>query len=467
MKTNNITKLIFTICFLSALTAHAQVSFEKGSQILGDVWGRCLASGDIDNDGDIDIIIGHWDVPFPDKDTNQIWLNKGDGTFELSGQFIGTYGRSVALDDFNGDNLPDIVFTYECYFDNTKDRPNSVWLNKGNGIFEESCILDMSEDNYIQTIDFIKDTYTDILIDGSVWINDGSGNFSKSGSKVSGENLTGCTLGDIDNDGDYDAIAKGSSVSGGAPCRVFFNDGAGNFVMDTNQAIGNSNTLKVLFGDLNGDNSLDVFIANYHLPGGDEPESDEIWFNDGKGVFNKGDFSTIKRHTNDAKLKDIDKDGDLDIYTAYEYNIDNPSSNITNYIWINDGKGNFTAIDIGVKSITQVAIDDFNGDNKPDVLALMDGGNTIWFNTTISGIPSNKLQNIKIYPNPAQNTLQIEYPDLSQKKAYYKIIDLSGKTVQVEKLTGNNIDISGITKGTYILNLEVDGECLNQKFIIE
>ena len=74
---------------------------------------------------------------------------------------------------------------------------------------------------------------------------------------------------------------------------------------------------------------------------------------------------------------------------------------------------------------------------------------------------------LKVFPNPTQNTLQIEYPDLIHKNVSCKIIGLSGKTVQVEKLTGNTIDISGIDKGIYILNLEVDSESLSQKFIIE
>ena len=75
--------------------------------------------------------------------------------------------------------------------------------------------------------------------------------------------------------------------------------------------------------------------------------------------------------------------------------------------------------------------------------------------------------NFKIYPNPAQNTLQIESLGLIHKNVSYKIIDLSGKTLQEGKLTGNSIDISKITKGNYLLSIYDNGDSLTSKFIIE
>ena len=64
----------------------------------------------------------------------------------------------------------------------------------------------------------------------------------------------------------------------------------------------------------------------------------------------------------------------------------------------------------------------------------------------------------KFYPNPAQNTLQIEYQDIIQKDIWYKIIDLTGKTVQQGKLTDNYIDISNLNKGVYIINFNMEGK---------
>ena len=76
-------------------------------------------------------------------------------------------------------------------------------------------------------------------------------------------------------------------------------------------------------------------------------------------------------------------------------------------------------------------------------------------------------QKVHVFPNPAQNSLQIEYPGLEQNEAGYKIIDLSGKIIQQGKLSSNRIDVSGIKKGVYLLNLTIEGNLLNQKFLIE
>ena len=79
----------------------------------------------------------------------------------------------------------------------------------------------------------------------------------------------------------------------------------------------------------------------------------------------------------------------------------------------------------------------------------------------------NTREQLRIYPNPAHDILKIEHPDLSQKKTNYKITDLNGKLSQQGRITDNTLDVSKIDVGTYLLNLDVDGEKLSQKFIIK
>ena len=86
--------------------------------------------------------------------------------------------------------------------------------------------------------------------------------------------------------------------------------------------------------------------------------------------------------------------------------------------------------------------------------------------TGLMPIKSNS-DKLNIYPNPAQNTLQVVYPGLLQKEANYKIIDLNGRTMQQGKLTGTIIDVSKIKRGTYLLKLIIHNECMKQIFIIE
>ncbi|NIS73975.1 MAG: VCBS repeat-containing protein, partial [Deltaproteobacteria bacterium] len=57
-----------------------------------------IALGDVEGDGDIDIMEGNSVQP------NRVWLNDGTGTFTDSGQGLGSSDTtSVALGDLDGD----------------------------------------------------------------------------------------------------------------------------------------------------------------------------------------------------------------------------------------------------------------------------------------------------------------------------------------------------------------------------
>jgi hypothetical protein len=68
---------------------------------------------------------------------------------------------------------------------------------------------------------------------------------------------------------------------------------------------------------------------------------------------------------------------------------------------------------------------------------------------------------IKIFPNPAENQLNI---GISEKVNSVKIMDVSGKVIAVEKQ--NTIDISTLDPGVYLLNVDTDNKMTyHSKFI--
>ncbi|NIS75166.1 MAG: VCBS repeat-containing protein, partial [Deltaproteobacteria bacterium] len=76
------------------------------------------ALGDVEGDGDLDIIEGNSGQP------NRVWLNDGTGTFADSGQLLGSSDTtSVALGDLDGDGDLDIV-------EGNFGQPNRIWLNQ-------------------------------------------------------------------------------------------------------------------------------------------------------------------------------------------------------------------------------------------------------------------------------------------------------------------------------------------------
>lgn len=97
-------------------------------------------------------------------------------------------------------------------------------------------------------------------------LNDGLANFVDSGQVI--RMTTGGTdaiaIGDLDGDGDSDAYFGNRSFSQN-PDEVWLNDGTGLF-SNTAQLIGNETSANVLLGDMDSDNDLDVVVASIMNP---------------------------------------------------------------------------------------------------------------------------------------------------------------------------------------------------------
>tara|TARA_Y100000385_G_scaffold290336_1_gene363066 strand:- start:197 stop:1012 length:816 start_codon:yes stop_codon:yes gene_type:complete len=79
-------------------------------------------------------------------------------------------------------------------------------------------------------------------------------------------------------------------------------------------------------------------------------------------------------------------------------------------------------------------------------------------------IVENTIPTIKIYPNPANTTINL-ISNTSAKKA--KIIGLDGKVVSSHSITGfkSSIDVSTLIKGVYWVEIETANEVIKERFI--
>ena len=116
--------------------------FNDNGQALGSSQSNAVSLGDLDGDGDLDAFVSNGtnaDQP------NRIWLNDGNGTFNDSGQTLGSNrSQSVKLGDLDNDGDLD-AFVANNFNQGTQQfgGPNKVWLNStvidpfGNGSFED------------------------------------------------------------------------------------------------------------------------------------------------------------------------------------------------------------------------------------------------------------------------------------------------------------------------------------------
>lgn len=86
---------------------------------------------------------------------------------------------------------------------------------------------------------------------------------------------------------------------------------------------------------------------------------------------------------------------------------------------------------------------------------------------TLEVSENTKKQNISVYPNPAIDIVFINYPET--KKAKMQVYDLIGKCVLESYLTKgtNDIDVSKLSEGIYVIHVTGDNWTLQSKLIKE
>lgn len=301
---------------------------------LPDGPGWATVAGDIDQDGDVDL------VTFTSR-TLRLAINQGGMQSGQEGDFASgpvvyaprnddQFG-ALLLGDLNGDSRLDGVVLGCCgrtfTLDPNDDTPNYswVWLN-------------------------LADTGT-VEVRGVEL------------PALEGLALRSGTLGDLDGDGDLDLFAAVMAPPEGrnrnAADRVLFNDGAGNFI-DSDQRLGESDSYAVALGDVDGDGDLDALVGSAEMA--------TLWLNVGGAQGGQaGNFIPSEQQMPGDKIRslfldEMNGDGALDAI------IGNSREAI---IWYNDGGGVFTASThrFAYSERHGLAVGNLNNDGAPDLFA--------------------------------------------------------------------------------------------------
>ncbi len=231
------------------------------------------AMADYDKDGFLDIYVANYGP----GTRNILYRNNGNGTFidvtEKAGVANRGWSWSATWADVNNDGLPDL---YVCNGRYPAGEPNKLFINKGDGTFQEvaekagvaddgwtlgASFADVNNDGYL-------DLYTSNYIgDNNLYINDGKGNFKKVTNNIKGAPKDhwgkGPSFGDVNNDGWLDLYEGDCKLAN----QLYINKGNGKFenIANTVSVIKceTVRTKGTVFADFNNDGQLDLYVVNW------------------------------------------------------------------------------------------------------------------------------------------------------------------------------------------------------------
>jgi hypothetical protein len=208
-------------------------------------------------------------------------------------------------------------------------------------------------------------------------------------------------VGDIDNNGFDDVYIGGSASNKG----VFFSqDKSGRFTMDNSRFLHEEykeeEDMGAILFDANGDGAVDLYVSSgsYEFAKGHTTAQDRLYINNGKGRFER-DYSAVPVEYDNGscvRAADYDADGDLDLFVggrsvsgAY------PSSPVSHILQNNGGK--FTDVTAQLcpnlvhgGMITDALWSDFNNDGKPDLVVVGEWMPVTFYKNTGSGFTKQK-----------------------------------------------------------------------------
>lgn len=318
--------------------------------------GLAVTGGDVDRDGDTDLIT--YDVNKATWVINQGGIQGGKaGYFPNSNPIIPFWfpsaflpmDGSLALGDLNGDGRLDGLVTSCCNpVNDAQIDPATVrsWTffgeaNAGGRLAFRTALLseldripvratalgDLDGDGDLDIYAAVgsPNLKDDALQADRILSNDGSGNFSDSGQRIGQTNSTAVVLGDLDSDGDLDALVgtrKSAEVmvNGGGS-----QTGQAGMMAALGPALVGPETRGIFLEDFNQDGSLDALVEGEKVA--------YIWWNDGKAAFSRAGFSIRYKENKGLSVGDFNGDGLADIFAG--------SSDGSYTLWTNLGNGKF------------------------------------------------------------------------------------------------------------------------------
>jgi hypothetical protein len=339
-----------------------------------------LVAADFNHDKKIDLAV----VTFSDE--VGVFLGNGNGTLQAPTWYSGVYqGRVITAGDLDGDGNLDLILGPQSG-GGLSPTPNAisgtgglgVLMGAGDGTFKGALAYPTGSTQFnlaYAIADINGDGKPDILTASSLLVGDGTGHFTvQLGNQFPGlTNNVGSVIrvADLNNDKKIDAVVTTTDAQGNpSSAHVFFGQTAGKFGAGTTLSV--PNVLDVAIADFNGDNIPDLAVLSYTMGSG---ISLHVLLGTGKGTFGAPLAVTLPSGTAQStggRIYSADFNNDkktdlllLDVGDPFKASVTGAT-----YVFLGDGKGGLKLSE----TITQVnnpfdaAIADFNKDGKLDLV---------------------------------------------------------------------------------------------------
>lgn len=366
------------------------------------------AYGDLDNDGDLDIIVNNVNQELFIYRNNAEKNGNNYLKIDLKGDVPNTFGIGSVVELFTDNEIirqeliPSRGFQSSVAYEMTIglgqkkqiDSLRVIWPNDKTQILKSvdvntSLILKQADANIIfQNNSENKQPFlSEIGSSIASHIEDKHIDFDYEGliSKMLSQEGPAVAIADVNNDGNEDVFIGGAK---GDPAKIYLHSGNGvlkpDYVQDVFRADRLFEDTASTFLDIEGDGDMDLVVGSGgNIPGDAKNYTNRIYINDGKGNFSKSPNTLKSLNTNVSVIApyDFDADGDVDLFIGSRSVPGIYGVNPEHLLLENDGTGNFSDVTESkafhlknVGMLTDAKWADIDGDSKKDLVLTTDWG---------------------------------------------------------------------------------------------